>query len=274
MSTYIRDSITIWQREMIRLSRSKTRVVTSLAQPIFWLLLFGTAFNRMFGMAGGGLPAGVATTGIDFKSFLMPGIVAMTVLFGSIFSGIGIIFDREFGFLKEILVAPVARESIVAGKALGGSTMAIITGTMVLGLSTLIGAKFTPTLPPIVAALAAFTAVLLISLAFVTMGIAFASRIQSMEGFQMVMNFLVMPMFFVSGAFYPVQVMPGWLKSVTYINPMFYGVDALRNAFNGSDASFSGVSAVALPLWVDLLVLLGFTVLTTTIAVILFRKSE
>ncbi len=269
MSTYIRDTITIWQREMIRLSRSKTRVITSLAQPIFWLLLFGTAFTKMFGDAGagGGAPTGGSMAQEDFISFLTPGIVAMTVLFGSIFSGIGIIFDREFGFLKEILVAPVARESIVAGKALGGSTMAIITGSMILGLSTLIGAKFTPDLPFAVAAVAAFVAVLLISLAFVTMGIAFASRIQSMEGFQMVMNFLVMPMFFVSGAFYPVQIMPGWLKALTYINPMFYGVDALRNAFSGS-------AAAALPLWQDLVVLLGFTVLTTTVAVILFRRTE
>lgn len=271
MSTYVRDTITIWRREMIRLGRSKSRVLTSLMQPLLWLVLFGTVFNQMFSPSSASLPPGTPSFSpfgaVDAKSFLVPGIVAMTVLFGSIFSGIGVIFDREFGFLKEILVAPVSRESIVAGKALGGSTSAIIGGVLILGLSTLIGAKFTPDVPLPLAILAALLAVLLISLGFVMLGIAFASKITSMEGFQMVMNFLVMPMFFVSSAFYPVAMMPGWLQSMTYVNPMFYGVDALRNCINGSAVG-------TLPLWQDLAVLFGFTVAMTVIATTMFKRSE
>jgi ABC-2 type transport system permease protein len=265
------DIYTIWLREMKRLIRSKSRMIASLAQPILWLVLFGTAFDSMFaGAASTGMPGGSGVPGSDdfsFISFFTPGIVAMTVLFGSVFSGIGVIFDREFGFLKEILVAPVSRTSIVFGKALGGATSAVMSGMVILGLSTLIGAEFTPDINMGLAALLAVVTVILISLAFVNMGIAFASKIQNMEGFQMVMNFLVMPMFFMSGAFYRIEMMPSWLEVGTYVNPLFYGVDALRFLFNGSEAA-------ALPLWMDLTVLLGFMLFTTIVGIILFRRTE
>jgi ABC-2 type transport system permease protein len=239
-----------------------------MAQPILWLVLFGTAFDAMFaGAASGGTGGVPGGDGLDFKSFFTPGIVAMTVLFGSIFAGIGLIFDREFGFLKEIMVAPVSRTSIMAGKGLGGATGAVISGLVILVLATLIGARFTPDIPVALAALLAVATVVLISLAFVNMGIAFATKIQNFEGFQMVMNFLVMPMFFLSGAFYPVEAMPTWLQGATYVNPLFYGVDALRHCFNGS-------AAAALPLGVDIGVLLGFTVFTTAVGVFLFRRME
>jgi ABC-2 type transport system permease protein len=272
------DVYTIWLREMKRLVRSKSRLLASMAQPILWLVLFGTAFDSMFsGAALGGAAgplmnnttlAGVpGSEGLNFKSFFTPGIVAMTVLFGSVFSGIGVIFDREFGFLKEILVAPVSRTSIVAGKAFGGSTSAVISGLVILGLATLIGARFEPDFNPVVAALTAVFIIVVASLAFVNIGIAFASKIQNFEGFQMVMNFLVMPMFFLSGAFYPIDVMPGWLQVGTYINPMFYAVDGLRYCFSGS-------ANAALPLWVSVAVLLGFMLFTTSVGTYLFRKTE
>jgi len=256
------DIYTIWLREWKRLLRSRVRLIVSLAQPLLWLILFGTVFNRM--LSGVGEP-GEET--ISYKSFLVPGIVAMTVLFGSIFAGIGIIFDREFGFLKEIMVAPVSRTSIVWGKALGGATSAVISGMVILGLSTLIGADFTPDIEPILAAVLAVVTTVLIALAFVNLGIAFATKIDSMEGFQMVMNLLVMPMFFLSGAFYPVTAMPTWLQVGTYLNPLFYGVDALRHCFNGT-------AAAALPLGLDLVVLAVFTLVTASITVILFKRME
>jgi ABC-2 type transport system permease protein len=262
------DVYTIWLREFKRWSRSKSRIIASMAQPILWLVLFGTAFDAMFASAdptgGEGVPG---LDDVDFTSFLTPGIVAMTVLFGSIFAGIGLIFDREFGFLKEIMVAPVSRTSIMAGKGLGGATGAVISGLIILVLATLIGARFTPDIPVALAAIVAVVTVVLISLAFVNMGIAFATKIQNFEGFQMVMNFLVMPMFFLSGAFYTVDSMPDVLKGATYINPLFYGVDALRHAFNGA-------AAASLPLAVDLAVLVGFTLFTTLVGVILFRRME
>jgi ABC-2 type transport system permease protein len=265
------DIYTIWLREMKRQIRSRSRIIASLAQPILWLVLFGTAFDNMFSAgapgdaaANGGVPGAQA---LNFISFFTPGIVAMTVLFGSVFAGIGVIFDREFGFLKEILVAPVSRTSIVFGKALGGATTAVLSGVAILGLSTLIGAEFTPDINWVLAAVLAVVTVVLTSLAFVNMGIAFASKIQNFEGFQMVMNFLVMPMFFMSGAFYQIQLMPAWLQAGTYVNPLFYGVDALRYCFNGSEAA-------ALPLWQDLTVLFGFMVFTTIVGTYLFRRTE
>jgi len=262
------DVYTIWLREFKRWTRSKSRIIASMAQPILWLLLFGTAFNAMFtgGISSGGttMPGDEA---VDFTSFFTPGIVAMTVLFGSIFAGIGLIFDREFGFLKEIMVAPVSRTSIVAGKGLGGATGAVISGMLILVMATFIGAEFTPDIPLALAAVLAVVTVVLISLAFVNMGIAFATKIHNFEGFQMVMNFLVMPMFFLSGAFYPVDAMPAWLQTATYMNPLFYGVDALRHCFNGS-------AAAALPLGLDLAVMAGFAVATTAVGVVLFRRME
>jgi ABC-2 type transport system permease protein len=256
------DIYTIWLREWKRLLRSRVRLIVSLAQPLLWLILFGTVFNRM--LSGVGEPGEEA---INYQSFLVPGIVAMTVLFGSIFAGIGIIFDREFGFLKEIMVAPVSRTSIVWGKALGGATSAVISGMVILGLSTLIGADFTPDIDPFLAAFLAVVTTVLIALAFVNLGIAFATKIDSMEGFQMVMNLLVMPMFFLSGAFYPVASMPTWLQVGTYMNPLFYGVDALRHCFNGT-------AAAALPLGLDLAILAGFTLVTATVSIILFKRME
>ncbi len=256
------DIYTIWLREWKRLLRSRVRLIVSLAQPLLWLILFGTVFNQM--LSGVGEPGEEA---ISYKSFLVPGIVAMTVLFGSIFAGIGIIFDREFGFLKEIMVAPVSRTSIVWGKALGGATSAVISGMVILGLSTVIGAEFTPDIDPFLAAFLAVVTTVLIALAFVNLGIAFATKIDSMEGFQMVMNLLVMPMFFLSGAFYPVTAMPTWLQVGTYLNPLFYGVDALRHCFNGT-------AAAALPLGIDLVVLAVFTVVTASVTVVMFKRME
>jgi ABC-2 type transport system permease protein len=262
------DVYAIWLREFKRWTRSRSRIIGSMAQPILWLVLFGTAFDAMFtGAAGGGMGGVPGESGLDFKSFFTPGIVAMTVLFGSVFSGIGLIFDREFGFLKEIMVAPVSRTSIMAGKGLGGATGAVISGLVIMVLAVAIGAHYTPDIPIALAAVIAAATVLLISLAFVNMGIAFATVIQTFEGFQMIMNFLVMPMFFLSGAFYPVQAMPSWLQGATYVNPMFYGVDALRHCFNGSQAA-------ALPLGLDLLILLGFALFTTVVGVVLFRRME
>lgn len=262
------DVYTIWLREFKRWTRSRSRIIGSLAQPILWLLLFGTAFNAMFtggaGTGTGGVPGG---SGLDFKSFFTPGIVAMTVLFGSVFAGISLIFDREFGFLKEIMVAPVSRTSIVAGKGLGGATSAVVSGMLILVMATFVGAHFTPDINVGLAVVLAVVTVVLISLAFVNMGIAFATKIQNFEGFQMIMNFLVMPMFFLSGAFYPVEIMPKWLQTATYINPLFYGVDALRHCFNGS-------AVAALPLEVDMAVLVGFAVFTTAVGVVLFRRME
>ena len=172
----ISDIITIWQREMIRYLRSKSRIITSLVMPILWLGVMGTALGSTLG--GVQFPGG-----LSHLSFIAPGILAMAVLFTSIFSGISVIYDREFGFLKEILVAPVSRTSIVLGKALGGTTSALIQGIIMLGISLVFGVQFSGEFGRGVGFFGAILVMFLIGIGLVSLGIAIASKLQNMEGF-------------------------------------------------------------------------------------------
>lgn len=254
------DIYTIWLREMIRYSRSKSRIVSSLAMPIIWLALLGNAL--------GGMMSGMDTLpgGMTYVQFIAPGIIGMTILFTSVFAGISIIFDREFGFLKEILVAPVSRLSIVLGKAFGGTTTAMIQGMIMFVLALLLGVSFTSEFGLGLGFLIAMVFMFLIGLSFVSLGIAIASKIESMEGFQMIMSFLVMPMFFLSGALYPLDTLPAWLRFLTYIDPLTYGVDGLR-------AAIQGTSVAHFPILLDLGVLSLFCLLLLFLGAYLFKKS-
>ncbi len=254
------DIYTIWLREMIRYSRSKSRIVSSLAMPIIWLALLGNAL--------GGMMSGTDTLpgGMTYVQFIAPGIIGMTILFTSVFAGISIIFDREFGFLKEILVAPVSRVSIVLGKAVGGTTTAMIQGMIMFVLALLLGVSFTSEFGLGLGFLIAMVFMFLIGLSFVSLGIAIASKIESMEGFQMIMSFLVMPMFFLSGALFPLDTLPPWLRFLTYIDPLTYGVDGLR-------AAIQGTSVAHFPILLDLGVLSLFCLLLLFLGAYLFKKS-
>ena len=253
---FFSDIYTVWLREMIRYVRTRSRIVSSLAQPLLFLVIFGAGFSSSFRFPG---------LGTNYVNFLAPGIVCMTVLFTSIFSGMSVIFDKEFGFLKEILVAPVSRTSIVLGKSLGGTTTGIIQGTIILGLSTLIGVKFTSGLPLGVSVLLALLTLFLIGMGFVGLGIAVASRIESMEGFQMISNFLVLPIFFLSGAFFPVNNLPGWMTVLVRINPLAYGVDTMRYVVTGINE---------FPIMTDIGVMLGFFVVMMLAGAVLFRRIQ
>ena len=246
----------MWLREMTRYVRTRSRIVSSLAQPLLFLVIFGFGVGSSFQFPG---------LGTNYVNFLAPGIVCMTVLFTSIFSGMSVVFDKEFGFLKEILVAPVSRTSIVLGKSLGGTTTGIIQGTIILGLSTLIGVKFTSGLPIGVSILLALVTLFLIGMGFVGLGIAIASRIESMEGFQMISNFLVLPIFFLSGAFFPVNNLPAWMTVLVRINPLAYGVDSMRYVVTGVNQ---------FPIMTDLGVMLGFFIVMMLIGAILFRRIQ
>ncbi len=256
----IGDIYTIWQREMIRYIRAKSRIITSLAMPFLWLGLLGTAIGSMMENSSE-LPSGMS-----YLQYIAPGILGMTLLFTSVFSGISIIFDREFGFLKEILVAPVSRLSIVLGKAFGGTTTAMIQGMIMFIFSLILGVKFTTELGAGFGIIVCILFMFLIGLSFVSIGIAIASKVESMEGFQMIMSFLIMPMFFLSGALYPLNALPGWLRILTYIDPLTYGIDGLRNAIQGS-------SVAHFPILLDLGVLTGFCVFTLLVSTYLFKKS-
>ncbi len=209
----------LWLRQVKKYFRSKSRIFGSLAQPILYLLSFGYGFGSIFARAGQG----------NYIQFLAPGIIAMSVLFTAIFSGIEVIWDKQFGFLKETMVAPVPRFYIMLGRTLGGATVSTFQGTIVLFLSTFVGFKiFNFYLLPF-----ALIFMFLIALLFTAMGTAIASTLNDMQGFQLIMNFLVMPIFFLSGALYPLNGLPKIMETITKIDPMTYGVDGLRAALGG-----------------------------------------
>jgi len=232
----------IWRREVIRFWREKTRIISSLITPLLWLLIFGTGMRV------------VEMPGVQsYQSFIFPGVVAMTLLFTSIWSGVSVIWDREFGFLKEILVAPISRSSIVIGKALGGGTSALLQGFILLPLSPLVGVHLTAYSFFLILPL-----MILISVGLVSLGLLIASLIESMEAFNLIMSLVVMPMFFLSGALFPLTSSPDWLRLMSYLNPLTYGVDVLRWA------TFSGVSTF-FPVYIEVLFLIGFAAVMISI---------
>ena len=241
----------LWLRQLKRYLRSKSRIIGSLGQPLLFLLALGYGLGPIFQKAGEG----------NYIEFLAPGIIAMSVLFTSIFSGIEIIWDRQFGFLKEIMVAPVSRFTIMIGRTLGGAAVATIQGIIVFLISIAVGFR-----PSSISALpAALIVMSLIALLFTALGTAVASMLEDFQGFQLIMNFLVMPLFFLSGALFPLQGLPKIVAQITIINPLSYGVDALRGLLTNN-------YHFGLPL--DLLVLSGITLLFLLIGSYLFSRIE
>lgn len=209
----------LWLRQLKRFLRSRSRIIGSLGQPLLFLVALGFGLGPVFQKAGQG----------NYIQFLVPGIVAMSVLFTSIFSGIEIIWDRQFGFLKETLVAPVSRINIMIGRTLGGATVGIIQGIIVFALSFLVG--FHPA--SWMGLGLAFVFMFLTAVLFTAFGTAIASVLEDMQGFQLIMNFLIMPLFFLSGALFPLDNLPQVLKDIVAINPLSYGVDGMRGALEG-----------------------------------------
>lgn len=225
----------LWLRQLKRYFRSRSRIVGSIGQPLLFLLALGFGFGPIYQRAGGG----------NYIQFLAPGIIAMGVLFTAIFSGIEIIWDRQFGFLKETLVAPVPRLHIMVGRTLGGATVAAFQGAIVFFVALLAGFRPEAALLPL-----AFLFMILIAVLFTALGTAIASLLDDMQGFQLIMNFLVMPLFFLSGALFPLQGLPKALVVAASIDPLSYGVDGLRGTLvNGAHfglmTDFLALSAAA-----------------------------
>jgi ABC-2 type transport system permease protein len=241
----------LWLRQIKRYLRSKPRIIGSLAQPLLFLLALGFGFGPIYSQAGGG----------DYIQFLAPGIVAMSVLFTSIFSGIDLIWDRKFGFLKATLVAPVSRLSIMFGRTLGGATVGFAQGLIVLLITFFVG--FRPEnyfLLPL-----AFVFIFLEALLFTALGTAIASVLEDMHSFPLVMNLLVMPLFFLSGALFPLSNLPRGIQLVSFADPMSYAVDGLRGALTGETFfSFS----------LSLLVLSSASLFILIIGAGLFKRIE
>jgi ABC-2 type transport system permease protein len=241
----------LWLRQLKRYSRSRARIIGSLGQPLLFLVALGFGLNPIYQKAGAG----------NYIEFLAPGIIAMGVLFSAVFSGMEIIWDRQFGFLKETLVAPTSRIYIMIGRTLGGATVASFQGIITLLLSLLVG--FRPENIGLLPVTLAF--IFLVALLFTAFGTAIASVLEDMQGFQLIVNFLVMPIFFLSGALFPLQGLPRALGIVAQIDPLSYGVDALRITL---------VNISHFGLLTDFLVLGVITVLILIVGSYLFSRIQ
>jgi ABC-2 type transport system permease protein len=207
----------VWRRELIRFRRDRLRAVTSLIQPLLFLVVLGTGLSSL---AGASMPPGV-----DFKTFIFPGVLAMSVLFTAVFSAASIVWDREFGFLREMLVAPVSRSSIVIGKTLGGATIATFQGVIMRALAWIAHVPYNPVL-----ILTLIGELLLLSFTITAFGVMMAARITQFQAFMALTQMLVFPLFFLSGALYPLTGLPGWLSVLTRIDPLTYVVGPMRHA--------------------------------------------
>ena len=243
----------LWRRDMTRYVRAKSRIIGSLAMPVFFLAFLGLGFRRMAvpGMDGG--------TG--YIGFLAPGIIGMTLLFSSSMLGMSVLWDKEFGFLKEIMVAPVSRVSLVLGRIAGGTTTSMLQGILIFGASLALGFR----LPGAGALLFGFVFMLLIAFTFIGLGLIFASRMKDMQGFGIIMNFIIFPFFFLSGALTPLENFPWVIRALSYADPLTYGVDGLRAVLIGTSS---------LPVLVDLAVMIGFAMIMLFLGAYFFEKSE
>jgi ABC-2 type transport system permease protein len=256
--TELRGFYTLWLREVKRYLRDRTRIVSSFVQPLLWLVIFGVGI-------GASLRGGVEIPGITYQHLIFPGIVGQTLLFTSMFMGISVIWDKEFGFMKEILVAPVSRFSIFLGKMVGDSSDALIQGVIVLVLGLALGINIDP-----VTFLASLPVMLLITFGLVSIGLTIASFMGSLESFGAIQSFINLPLFFLSGALFQLQLLPSWMQDVSRLNPLTYGVDALRNILLGGAWQPFQVQ----PLFVDLAVVGGFDLLMIAIGTWAFSRMK
>jgi len=241
---------TMWLREMKRFLRVKARLVSSVLMPFLFLAFLALPLSFISGMS----------TGIDLN-FFAPGIVGMTLLFAATMSGASVIWDKEFGFLKEVLVAPVNRFSIILGRSLGGMTTAIIQALIIVGIAVAMGVELSSGS----GFLLSIVFMILTCATFTGFGLILATKLGDTEGFMAIMNLIVFPIFFLSGAFFPLQAMPAWLRYIMYIDPLTYGVDGLRGTLVGINA---------FPLWLDFVVLLVLSIALASLGAYFFSKME
>lgn len=253
---------TLWLRDITRFSRDRGRIIASLVQPLLFLFVFGGGLSPVIADLSGGR--------LDYTRFMFPGILAMAVLFTAIFSAVSIVWDREFGFLKEVMVAPISRTSVALGKVAGGSTIALFQGVLILLFAPLLGISLS--LAQIVSLIGLM---LLLGAVMTSLGILIAARQRSMEGFQVIMNFFLMPMFFLSGAFFPLQGVPLWMSILSRLDPVSYGVDPLRQVVLSRELPAVALQEISLhPVVVDAAILMAFGVAFLIPAILLFRIQD
>ncbi|MCK9378538.1 MAG: ABC transporter permease [Candidatus Moranbacteria bacterium] len=251
MSNYSKIIFILWLRQIKKYYRSRARMIGSLAQPVLFLVALGFGFGPIYQKAGGG----------NYIQFIAPGIISMSIIFTAMFSGIEVIYDRQFGFLKETLVAPVPRWTIMIGRTFGGATVATLQGLVVFFIALLVG--FRP--ENIFLAPLALIFMILIAFFFTAFGTAIASKMEDMQAFPIIMNFLIMPLFFLSGALFPLSGLPKSIQLITYANPLSYGVDGIRGILSGQ---------MHFTFHADFLMLSILTAIVLAIGSYLFSKIE
>jgi len=260
----------VWRRELIRFVSDRMRIVTSLVQPLLFLFILGSGLQQV---------SGPGTHGVNFKTFIYPGILCMSVMFTAMFSAASIVWDREFGFLREMMVAPVRRSSIVIGKCLGGATVASLQGVIVLALAGAVHVPYDPVL-----LLGVFALQLLLAFSITAFGVMVAARIKQMQSFMGVMQMVIMPMFFLAGALYPIAGLPGWLQVLNRLDPLTYAVDPMRRlVFSHLDISAAARTALDpgvtwwgwhLPALLEAAVIVVLGLVMLTIAIAEFSATE
>jgi ABC-2 type transport system permease protein len=273
LSGTLRGIYIVWYRDLLRYWRDRVRAIVGLAQPLLFLVVFGAGLGSSL---GGAFSGNAASGGLSYAQFVYPGVVGMAILFSAIFGAMSIVWDREFGFLKEILVAPIDRSAVAIGKALGGATQAMLQGIVLLVLAPVIGVKL-----DVGTVLALLPFLFILAFALSSMGVALASRMTSMQGFQIVMNFLMMPLFFLSGSLFPLTNVPDWMAVLGRLDPVSYGMDPIRRIVLGATLPSEAVNGLGLtlfgqvlPIGLEAAILLAFGALMLAIGVRNFRRRE
>ncbi len=259
----LRGVYTIWYRDILRFWHDKMRLIGSMTFPLLFLFVFGSGLSARMGVLG---------PGIDFTQFIFPGIIGMTVLMSSFMAGVSVVWDREFGFLKEVLVAPISRASVAIGKTLGAATIALIQGILILLFAPLIGVSLS-----VWTVLALLPLMFLLAVSLGALGVLLATRIRSMEAFQATMQMLLFPMVFLSGAFFPLQGLPAWMDILVKINPATYGIAPIRQVVLGGapNSSYSiNLLGHTLSLWNDITILAVFGAVAILLAIWSFGNQE
>ena len=259
----LRGVYIIWYREILRFWYDKMRMISSVAFPLLFLFVFGSGLSSRMGFLG---------AGVDFIQFMFPGIIGMTILMSSFMAGISVVWDREFGFLKEVLVAPISRVSVALGKTLGAATVALPRGIIIMLFAPLIGVSFS-----VWTVLALLPLMFLLAISIGSLGILLATRIRSMEAFQVVMQMLLFPMIFLSGAFFPVDGLPAWMNVLVKINPATYGITAMRQVVLGAaPGSPIGINLFGhtMSLWNNVTLLAVFGTVMILLAMWSFSNQE
>jgi len=260
---HLRGIYTIWYRDILRFWHDKMRMVGSIIFPLLFLFIFGSGLSGSMGFM---------VPGVDFTQFMFPGIIGMTVLMNSFMSGVSVVWDREFGFLKEVLVSPISRTSVAIGKTLGSTTIAMLQGALILLFAPIIGVSFS-----VSTLLALIPLMLLLAITMSSLGILLATRIKSMQAFQVVMQMLMFPMIFLSGVFFPVEGLPAWMNVLVKINPATYGIAPIRQVILGTTVdSPLGVTVLghAMSVWDNVAVVVVFGIVMILLAMWSFNHQE